>query len=94
MADDPETKKLDPYSIAPGDSTVRFHRNRDPRFYASIGFDRGNYDVQGKTIVLKCRRGEMQQNNAMPRMSIKRTTVIIVRNGCLNMIPIIGLPIK
>ena len=28
----------------------------------------------------------------MPRMSIKRTTVIIVRNGCLNMIPIIGLP--
>ena len=55
-ADDPETKKLDPYSIAPGDSTVRFHRNRDPRFYASIGFDRGNYDVQGKTIVLKCRR--------------------------------------
>lgn len=62
-ADDPETKKLDPYSIAPGDSTVRFHRNRDPRFYASIGFDRGNYDVQGKTIVLKCRRGEMQQNN-------------------------------
>ena len=45
-ADDPETKKLDPYSIAPGDSTVRFHRNRDPRFYASIGFDRGNYDVQ------------------------------------------------
>lgn len=61
--DDPETKNLDPYSIAPGDSTVRFHRNREPRFYASIGFDRGEYEVNGKTMVLHCRFGEEQQND-------------------------------
>lgn len=61
--DDPETKGLDPYEIAPGDSTVRFHRNREPRFYASIGFDRGEYEIQGGTRILHCRRGEEQQND-------------------------------
>jgi hypothetical protein len=61
--DDPETKNLDPYEIAPGDSTVRFHRNREPRFYASIGFDRGEYEIQGGTRILHCRRGEEQQND-------------------------------
>lgn len=61
--DDPETKALNPYEIAPGDSTVRFHRNREPRFYASIGFDRGEYEIQGGTRILHCRRGEEQQNN-------------------------------
>ncbi|WP_418699011.1 RagB/SusD family nutrient uptake outer membrane protein [Bacteroides sp.] len=62
-ADDPETKNLDPYEIAPGDSTVRLHRNREPRFYASIGFDRGEYEIQGGTRILHCRRGEEQQND-------------------------------
>ena len=60
---DPETKDLDLYSIAPGDSTVLLHRNREPRFYAAIGYDRGEYDINGKTIVLKCHRGEEQQND-------------------------------
>lgn len=61
--DDPETQNLDPYEIAPGDSTVRFHRNREPRFYASVGFDRGEYEIQGGTRILHCRRGEEQQND-------------------------------
>ena len=61
--DDPETKNLNPYEIAPGDSTVRFHRNREPRFYASVGFDRGEYEIQGGTRILHCRRGEEQQND-------------------------------
>ena len=61
--DDPETKHLDPFEIAPGDSTVRFHRNREPRFYASVGFDRGEYEIQGGTRILHCRRGEEQQND-------------------------------
>ncbi len=34
-------------TIAPGDSTARLHRNRDPRFYASIAFDRGNIIYNG-----------------------------------------------
>jgi hypothetical protein len=62
---DPETKNLDLYSIAPGDSTVLLHRNREPRFYASIGFDRGDYDLNGGTMVLHCRRGEEQQNDGI-----------------------------
>ncbi len=33
--------------IAPGDSTARLHRGRDPRFYASIAFDRGNIIYNG-----------------------------------------------
>ncbi len=60
---DPETRDLDLYSIAPGDSTVLLHRNREPRFYASIGYDRGEYDINGGTIILHCRRGEEQQND-------------------------------
>ena len=62
---DPETKDLDLYSIAPGDSTVLLHRNREPRFYASVGFDRGDYDFNGKTFPLHCRRGEPQQNDGV-----------------------------
>ncbi len=60
---DPETKDLDLYSIAPGDSTVLLHRNREPRFYASIGYDRGDYDVNGGTISLHIRYGEEQGND-------------------------------
>lgn len=49
---DPKTK--DGYAanklltIAPGDSTARLHRGRDPRFYASIVYDRGNIIYNGK----------------------------------------------
>lgn len=55
---DPETKNLDLYSVAEGDSTALLNRNREPRFYASVGFDRGNYDVNGKTITIHARYGE------------------------------------
>lgn len=65
---DPETKDdfANPtrlYEITPGEFTSVLHKNREPRFYASVGFDRGEYDVNGKTIQLKCRRGEEQQND-------------------------------
>lgn len=60
---DPETKDLNLYSIAPGDETVLLHRNREPRFYASIGYDRGEFDIDGKTITLECRYGERSQND-------------------------------
>lgn len=60
---DPETKNLNLYSVAAGDSTALLNRNREPRFYAAIGFDRGKYDINGGTITLKCHRGEEQQND-------------------------------
>ena len=56
---DPLTKGINLYSVAPGDSTVLLHRNREPRFYATVGFDRGPYDIQGTTIILKMRGGEL-----------------------------------
>ena len=60
---DPETKNLNLYSVAAGDSTALLNRNREPRFYASIGYDRGQYDINRTTITLKCHRGEPQQND-------------------------------
>ncbi|MVZ60644.1 RagB/SusD family nutrient uptake outer membrane protein [Sphingobacterium humi] len=63
---DPLTKDLDLYSVAPGDNTALLNRNREPRFYASIGFDRGSYKVNGGVITLMCRRGEPQQNDGNP----------------------------
>lgn len=60
---DPETKDIDLYKLDEEGETVMLHHNREPRFYASIGYDRGEYDINGKTIILKCRRGEEQQND-------------------------------
>lgn len=61
--DDPETKGKDPYSmvvLANGDTTALWNTNREPRFYASIGYDRGTYEIQGGTITIKSRQGEPQ----------------------------------
>ncbi len=55
---DPSTKDLDLYSVAEGDSTALLNRNREPRFYASVGYDRGEYDVNGETQILYLRGGE------------------------------------
>ncbi len=57
---DPLTKNLDLYSVAPGDSTALLHRNREPRFYASIGFDRDKMAVNNDSLVLRLRAGEPQ----------------------------------
>jgi hypothetical protein len=57
---DPLTKNLDLYTVAPGDSTALLNRNREPRFYASIGFDRGKMAFNNDTLILRCRAGELQ----------------------------------
>lgn len=56
---DPLTKDEDLYSVAPGDNTARLHRNREPRFYASIGFDRGTFEIDDKILTLQLRGGEL-----------------------------------
>ena len=60
---DPETKNVNLYAYNPAAETANLNLNREPRFYASIGYDRGEYDIDGKTIILKCRFGEEQQNS-------------------------------
>jgi len=57
---DPETKDLNLYSVAKGDSTALLNRNREPRFYASVGFDRGEYEFNGGTMVIHARGKEPQ----------------------------------
>ncbi|WP_294081750.1 RagB/SusD family nutrient uptake outer membrane protein [Proteiniphilum sp. UBA5384] len=55
---DPLTAGQNLYQVAAGDSTALFHRDREPRFYANVGYDRGEYDINGTTIILKMRKGE------------------------------------
>lgn len=45
-------------AILPGDSTIYLHRDREPRFYAYIGYDRGPYEINGDTVSLHIRFGE------------------------------------
>lgn len=70
LEDDPDTKDLDPETLAPSpdypdEQTSILHLNREPRFYASVGFDRGAYEINSGTIMLKCRRGEAQQEDGV-----------------------------
>lgn len=74
LADDPDTKNINPETLvdAPfftgsGEKTSILHVNREPRFYASIGYDRGPYEVQNQIIMLRCRRGEQQQDDGIAK---------------------------
>lgn len=51
------------YYIQEGETTANLHFYREPRFYASIGFDRGIYEGAGvtddtKSLYLECHKGE------------------------------------
>jgi hypothetical protein len=53
------------------DSTIALHRNREPRFYATIAFDRGIYEINNREEVMHFRYNEPQgwssgQNNYSP----------------------------
>ena len=55
---DPKYRYNDRMKIDAGDSTIYFHREREPRFYANIGYDRGSYEISGETKTLKLKFGE------------------------------------
>ncbi|MBD8487815.1 RagB/SusD family nutrient uptake outer membrane protein [Echinicola sp. CAU 1574] len=66
---DPEFDYEDRYDLA--DSTIALHRNREPRFYASIAFDRGTFMANGDEVPMYLREGEQHgwssgQNNYSP----------------------------
>lgn len=66
--DDPDTKNLKPEDIVaspfyPREQTSAWLTHREPRFYASIGFDRGPFEVNNGVVMLKCRRGEPNEDN-------------------------------
>jgi hypothetical protein len=57
------------YNLAVGQTTAGIHFDREPRYYASIGFDRGIWFGQGNTSetdqYLQCRNGETAANQVM-----------------------------
>ncbi len=56
--DDPTFDWDNRFKIADGDSTIQLHRHREPRFYACIGFDRGQYEINEDTVTLYMKFGE------------------------------------
>ena len=53
----------DVYNIHPGSETVKLHFNREPRFYASVGFDTGTWmghgeDDDTKQLYVRAKSGE------------------------------------
>ncbi|AWW31574.1 RagB/SusD family nutrient uptake outer membrane protein [Echinicola strongylocentroti] len=66
---DPEFDYTDRYDLA--DSTILLHRDREPRFYASIAYDRGVFLANSTEVVMHMREGEEHgwssgQNNYSP----------------------------
>lgn len=55
ITEDPEFNYTERFKVPAGDSVATLHRNREPRFYASIGYNRGDYPINGDTINLKMR---------------------------------------
>ena len=51
---------IDPYAYNAEKETANLHVYKEPRFYASVGYDRGKYAINGEEFILKCRAGEMQ----------------------------------
>ncbi len=63
---DPLTKDLNLYEADPAAHTARLHLNREPRFYASIGYDRGTYEVNNTTLTINARAGELAGSTRNP----------------------------
>lgn len=64
ISKDPNYDYTDRFKIKPGDSTAYMNRDRGPRFYASIGFDRGKAWINGKTFIIHNRYNEI--NGVLP----------------------------
>lgn len=58
--DDPQTRDIDPLAYNEEAGTVNLHLHKEPRFYASVGYDRGSYRFNGGKMTIKARKGEPQ----------------------------------
>jgi hypothetical protein len=57
---DPNYDYKDRYKVKSGDSTAYLNRDRSPRFYATVAYDRGEFYMNGKTLGVRTRKGDMQ----------------------------------
>mgnify|MGYP002959388768 CR=1 FL=1 len=55
---DPDYKYDERYQLEEEHETAKLNLNREPRYYAFIGYDRGSFEVSGDTIQLKMRYRE------------------------------------
>ena len=68
----------DRFYVAEGEQTVKLHFDKEPRFYASVGFDRGiwfgnwenNYDVEAPLNYVQGRKGEISARQGISNYSI------------------------
>lgn len=68
----------DRFYVKDGEETVKLHFDREPRFYASMAFDRGtwygnwtgNYDASKPLLYPKARRGEYSAKQGVSNFSI------------------------
>lgn len=59
LADDPDTKNLNLYEYDPVAETAVLNLNREPRFYACVGYNRGEFDIDNQTKIVKAYAGEV-----------------------------------
>jgi hypothetical protein len=59
ISEDPEFDYENRFSVPTDDSVATLHKNREPRFYGSIGFNRGSFEINGDTVNLKMRFKEI-----------------------------------
>lgn len=56
--------------VRSGEQTAILHFNREPRFYASIAFDRGTYVLDPEYYTVRCRSGELATKREKGQFSI------------------------
>lgn len=79
--DDPETKGIDPYAYNAEAGTANLHLYKEPRFYASVGYDRGTYEVDGKEIILYLRGDELHGSTLKETDEYQSCTGYLCQNG-------------
>jgi starch-binding outer membrane protein, SusD/RagB family len=74
---DPAFNYNNRFSNFTGDSTIILHRNREPRFYASIAFDRGTYLINNRSENMYFRFRERHGYDGVDRSNYTRSGYLI-----------------
>lgn len=63
---DPDFDWNNRFRVEDGQTTCNLHLNREPRFYAWIGYDGGDYEINGSKITLHMKFGEANGVKSSP----------------------------
>ncbi len=75
--EDPDYDYSGRFNIATGDSTIILHRNREPRFYSNIAFDRGIYEINDNEQVMHFRYQEKDGYDGVDRSNYTRSGYLV-----------------